>query len=602
MKNSNSDKIEKALKYIFGEIHFVKLKCFFEQFYKETKFDFVIFTTRRCHILFCIFDRYFFSGFNRKNITFISDKSLHFYNNELKNRNCAIVDDILIHGRALKCVYERVYDKKPNIIETFVFMQSEDALHPAKHCVEDLVAKQTWKQFSNKIVSAIIISSFPYTSYIYSSYNELDYCKYNKLILTLKKCFPNHLKTGLSLNEVDNKNYINELLEKYIECYIFDLSKFSDIYGLEFSCLRVYYNKYLDYCIVTPYCLTNPMTENDIDEILVHYFDYSSKIVNVEKYETKYRAITTLYSYAVFYFLNDNYSLDFLSWPNNHDYIDMSYFDSFFSEIEFYLSRYKLIAINKNSIMDCFTINNYIAHKSNCEDILDNDVYTDVFINCIKNTEQKDEFYDTLNKDDILSKWFYNFLTKVNISEEKYFSNTIPEKQLGLSFKTVSDSIKNNHDFFEEKNITKFEFFSKLISCADSGFLSVFSDYCFYNICGQAIKVFSNFLITGEHVCRLYQNKYIVFILELLEMYEEFIKNFKSKYSKDEMFNEFFIGIKEIGTHNVIINNLKSAYQYIMESSNIDFIKDSIYEDINEENLYKLIDIGSIIIEESIDM
>lgn len=601
MENSYIMKIEKALKYILGDIYYIKIKNFFAQFYYTDKYDYIIFTTRRCHILFCIFEHYFFKDYNNKNITFISDKSLHFYNDDLKNCNCAIVDDILIHGRALKSVYERVSSKCQKEIETFVFMQSKDALYPADHCVEDLVEKSTWKKFSNKIVSAIIMSSFPYTSYIYSSFKTLNYSEYEKLISKCQNIFPTFTKSELSLNEIDNSNYLNELLEKYIECYIFDVSEFSELYGLEFSCLRLYYNKYLNCCIATPYSITNAMTSNDIDDVLNNYFDTHSKIVNVKKYETKYRAITSLYSLFIFYYLNKKYSLDFLSWSRNNNYIDMSYYDSFYSEIKSVLTTQNIKTISKNEVADFILQDNYVAHKSNSDDVLENDIYTSAFIDCVNNSTEKDSFYDTHKNNSFLSKWFYNYLAKVNFLEEDGFSNIIPEKQLGLSFETIASILKTKSDFVENNNITKFDLYSKLISSADSGFLSIFADYCFYIIDEKKIKFYSNYLITGEHVCRLYQNKYIVFVLELFEMYEELKQNFKLKYSKDEIFDKFLIEIKKYNVQNNIINNLKSAYKYIESSPNVDFIKESIYEDINEEALYKLFDLGSIIIEESVE-
>lgn len=602
----NNKKIEKILKYIFGEIYFIKIKNFFEQFYNKDNFDFVIFTTRRCHVLFCIFNRYFFHSYDNNGIIFISDKAMHFYNDKLKGSKCAIVDDILIHGRALKSVYDRVCSKQPKSVKRYVFMQSKEAKHKADIVVNDDVSNANWKKFSNRIVSAIIMTSFPYTSYIFSCYNFINNFDFDNIISKLKNSFP-CLPIKLSLNEVDNNNELNKLLSKYIDCYIFDISEYSNKFGLDFSFLRLYYNKYLNCCVVIPYCITGKMTTFDIDKILDESFCEDNKIKNVEKYETKYRAITSLYSFGLLYYLKREFSLDFLSWSNNSNNINMSYYNSFFDEINKILVNNKINKIVLDENTEDFIFANYFSHKSNSDNALEDDVYLAIFEKYVNGQINNTSFYDTLKTNDILSKWFYNYLTEVHFTEEQLFNHTTPQKQLGLSFETFSLLFKKNNTVFCQNNITPFDFYSKIISCADSGFLSIFADYYFYETNEKRIKYYSNFLITGEHVCRLFQNKYIIFILELLKSYEKFNKSFipKSKYSSSGVFDKLYEIIENLEGYEDsdmlknIINNIRLAYNFITNSPNKDFIEDNIYDDFNDEYLYKLFNLGTAIISES---
>lgn len=598
--------IEKILKYIFGEMHFLKIKNFFEQFYNKDNFDFVIFTTRRCHVLFCIFNRYFFDSYDSNGITFISDKALHFYNNKLKGSKCAIVDDILIHGRALNSVYDRVYSKRPESVKKYAFMQSKEAKHKADIVVYDCVSNAIWKRFSNRIVTAIIMASFPYTSYIFSCYNFINKLEFDNKILELKDLFP-CLPIKLSLNEVDNNNELNKLLSEYIECYMFDISEYSNKFGLDFSCLRLYYNKYLECCVVIPYCITRKMTSPDIDKILDEYFCQDKKIQNVEKYETKYRAITSLYSFGLLHYLKQELSLDYLSWSNNSDNINMSYYDSFFDEINGILESNKLKKIVTDLNTENFIFDNFSSHKSNSDSPLENDVYSTTFERYFNGQINNDTFYDTLETNDKLSKWFYSYLIEVHFAEEQLFNNSTPQKQLGLSFEMFSTLFKKNEPYFSTNNITSFDFYSKIISCADSGFLSIFADYYFYNTNGKKNKLYSNFLITGEHVCRLFQNKYLIFVLELLKSYEKFNKCFipRSKYSSSGVFDKLYEitegleGYEDSVILKNIINNIRSAYDFITNSPNKIFIEKNIYDDFNDEYLYRLFDLGTAIISES---
>lgn len=82
---------------------------------------------------------------------FISDKAIHFYSDELNGSSCAIVDDILIHGRALTSVYNRVKNKSPSNIETYVYMQSTESQYNADHVIENQVKKMNGKHFLIKL-------------------------------------------------------------------------------------------------------------------------------------------------------------------------------------------------------------------------------------------------------------------------------------------------------------------------------------------------------------------------------------------------------------------------------------------------------------------
>lgn len=586
-------KIEKILKLIFGEIYFNQLKKFFQQFYFIDYLDFVIFTTRRCHVLFCIFNKYFKVLPINNKVKFISDKAIHFYGDELKGSSCAIVDDILIHGRALKSVYNRVKSKSPSNIETYVYMQSESSLYTANRVTKNQVTKNEWKAFSNKIVSAILLTTFPYTSYVCSWSECITIDKFYSLFKILKKKLPQYKNLDVSINKVDNKTEINNLLSTNLIGFIFDVSDFSERYGLDFSCIRLYYNKYLEKCVIIPYCITHPLSTVEIDKIIEHYFEENSTILVSNQYEPKYRAITTLYSYALMEYLENEIVADMSGFTNNFLDIEMSYYSSFFDELSYSLQKHKLICLSHFSDYLSFNDQKCIAHKSNSNEQLNEDVYQSVLKRMVSSeSDNCGTFFDTSNSVNDVAMILFDYLTKVNIEEATLFNKiNEPEKQAGLSLSSLSILIRRYQ-------LTNLDFYSEIIASADSGFLSIFADHYFYDRNSNK-QFYSNFLITGEQVCRLFQNKYVVFVTDLYKSYS----SFKHKYNINMNFKTILSKLKTsklLDSRFDIIDNINKAYVFVFSSSNKKSIIDNSFENLNDALLEELFEEGIKIIIESV--
>ena len=576
------------------------MKRFFQQFYFIDYLDFVIFTTRRCHVLFCIFNKYFKVLSTNNKVKFISDKAIHFYGDKLNGSSCAIVDDILIHGRALQSVYNRVKSKSPSKIETYVYMQSKEAQYSADHVIENQVEKNEWKIFSNKIVTAILMTTFPYTSYVYSWSKDITIDQFKSLFQILERKLPQYKTLDISINKVDNKAEINNILSSNLSGYIFDISDFSKKYNLDFSCVRLYYNRYLEKCMVIPYCITHPLSKVEINSIIDYYFSANSDIATIDIHETKYRAITTLYSYSIIRYLKSEYDINLFDFNSNLCDIEMSYYDSFYNELSNSLDNRDLISLSDFSSYLYFNNKKYTTtyQNYNCNSLIV-DVYKSVFEKmCEFNNNGADTFFNTSNQVNEIAKILFNYLTRVDIEEEALFIKMVkPNKQVGLPISLLNELVKSYVNSSKNCQITSLDLYTEIISNADSGFISIFADHYFYEE-SPGMQFYSNFLITGEQVCRLFQNKYVIFITDLYKSYKSFIQKHESSMNFESIFSKLKES-KLLNTHKGIIDNLDNAYSFVFLSNNKDFIINNSFDEFNDDFLEELFDKGIEIIVES---
>lgn len=568
--------IERILKSIFGEIEFYELKKFFQDLHSKNV-DLIIFTTRRSHLLYCMFRKYFFKNIKKKCKYIIDDKAIHFYDKQIKNKNCAIVDDIMIHGRALFNIVERLQNKDPKDIQIYVYAKGKETLYFQEeyfnklNCVKSELERHEWEYLSNQIVAALLLTSTSYASYIFSFSKKLSEKEFQNLLNDFETKFSESRKMDLSLEEVDNNSTIGEILNKNLECYIFNAKDYSKINNLVFSCFRVYYNKILKTCTVIPFVITREMTKDNVNDIIVKLFPKRSKIAKTDCVEAKYRAITAFFSIRLFF--SEFGLIKFMSWNTNTQDICMSYYKRFYNDLIIKITILKNHLFNIQS--HSFVLKNYNIK----------DLKSDIYLKALKVASEKPNklnvFYDTSNLD-ALTLLFYKYLTYVNYKEEKYFSEQlskkiIPEKQKGLSFSTFNNFFnKSNKINLSNGNFSMFDFYSKFIESSDTGFLTIFIDK--YHTDKKTL--YSNFFITGEQVCRLYQNQYIIFICKLNDIYNEYKKHHNSVIDFSEL-----VKFCADNSDFQYSSKIKSAYEYLNNKNFDPFILNSIYKTITDEKL-----------------
>lgn len=596
--------VENVMNFIFGERLFKDLYDFFINVFSLFNPEVIILTTRRSHLLYCLFRHYIFTNadiekYNIKEVLIITDKAIDFYKEKIYDSQVVVIDDILIHGRALEDVFNRVSLVTPKNVKKAVFAIDKNTKYTVDYCCYAL-EKKLWKELSNKIVSSLILSSTPYASYLYSFFTFISEEKFTKLVTDLlnevdENVFDKkYTILDLSLNESDNENIINKELKKHIMGYIIPLNNNPNCN--EF--LRLYYNKYTNLCITIPSKILGSYTGREIDYEFKKIFSTNNELKKFQsyKYEIKYRMLTTYFSISLIekhknkipsLLIEDN---DFSA--INKDNVDMSYFSGFYDEIK------KLKFAHSNNVATGFldedSIKEYIVYNKYSNKKLLPDVYLDSFKKMINTNDWHILSFNDENNPSIFTGLLYNFLRMVDIEEELIIDKSFNKdeslnvttdilnklnslKQKGLSFSFVDILSKR-------KNVSLFEIYSKIINGADTGLITFYADT--YNL-GE-VKMYSNFLIKGEQVCRLYQNKYLITVLYLKQFYDYV----KERFEVEMNFVEFIENC--ISNINNIDNRIMLIAQHIDKIDGFipQLLIENIYEEVKDKYLKLLIENG----------
>lgn len=164
---------------VLGNQYAESVIIFFENL-MSSDFDYIVLLSRRCFVLYRIFSRLLGEGIDlERGPKVITDKAIALLpqKKELQSKNCLIVDDILIHGRAVSRVYKalrglfsqlRVYVCGKSI-DCYQGLPEDIAAELIAHtCSERVETAASWKILSERLVSLIHIYDEPYTSFLMS--------------------------------------------------------------------------------------------------------------------------------------------------------------------------------------------------------------------------------------------------------------------------------------------------------------------------------------------------------------------------------------------------------------------------------------------------
>lgn len=595
---SYKENVKKVMIFVLGPQKFSDLYNFFLDIFSKFNPNVIVLTTRRAHLLFSLFKYYIFTendiermGINK--VLFIDDKAIDSHRKAIsKAKTVVVVDDILIHGRALEDVIYRLKKAEPQTVKKAVFIVSKETDYEVDHFSYKL-EKKLWKQFSNKIVVALILSSMPYASYLYSFFMPLSISDFE---LFKENCFSlfktsslkeDDYKLDLYLKEVDNETRLNKALTENIEAYIFPLNQKPD--NNEF--LRVYYNKFTQLLYVIPTVFLDDYNENQIQTLYEKIFK-SKKLKHKTQdcgYETKYRLLSAYFSYRLIYKHNlktnlklDLFNKDFFLNKNAQEIIDMSFYCGCYTD--FSNADFSVENTNNCEMLEPSTLlKEYKTKLKHKDEHLCNDIYFREFKKLVYENYYLEDDYLLFGKHSSFTAFMYEYLKNVDIEEEKTLSNQIENsgakqfdllnfKQRGLSFAFVKL-------LSSEKRIPLFKIYSSIISGADTGLITFYADsYSCLNT-----NMYSNYLITGEQVCRLYQSKNLISILILKNFYEYV----KSQYTLDLAFTDFIkecVSKYSFGINQGHLINLASYIENLDEFTS-EFLITSIYERINDKYL-----------------
>ena len=183
------DKIvyKERLLHVFQEDIFNELLDFWK-IVEESTYDFKIFISKKCYVLYKIFVPILHS-YTQKNCIKITDSAIPLYIREMKNASVLVIDDVFIHGRAVSKVNEEIGGKTKKIFY-YTFAKNNNNEIPQDTYTEEM-----------KRENAIVDNDASFLSYI-----EM----LNKALLNIQQ---NAVKGYLNCNEYQWKR-ISDLIMK----------------------------------------------------------------------------------------------------------------------------------------------------------------------------------------------------------------------------------------------------------------------------------------------------------------------------------------------------------------------------------------------------
>lgn len=156
----------------YDELFKLFTQCVFEL---ALIYDIVILTTRRCFdLVSCIYKNSF--NTDEKYIAswkkIISSQSISINKDRMANKSVLLVDDIMIHGKAVYSLYSKIKDYNAEKVDTFVLARNVEIpdfyriVSGDYECLYRL-SQDKWLDLSNKIVEYFIKNNQTYVSYVY---------------------------------------------------------------------------------------------------------------------------------------------------------------------------------------------------------------------------------------------------------------------------------------------------------------------------------------------------------------------------------------------------------------------------------------------------
>lgn len=228
----------------------------------ENPAEIKILRARRCQVLFQIFMPIILyrekDSISPKGL-FISDNALVKYHDELKCKSWILIDDILIHGRGLQNIYEKL-DEKYEKTEPCVFVHFKNKnadLRIFDKCINKTfeVFEWEWKKLSCQLVNLIYASTSPYISFVGS------YIGKNFVFVEER------YKDSFIVTKNANRKQLEYNLQSYVLFEKKGIPKLFKQLGYD-SCLRIYLNEELNKVTCIPYVFLRNQSEEIFGKII----------------------------------------------------------------------------------------------------------------------------------------------------------------------------------------------------------------------------------------------------------------------------------------------------------------------------------------------
>lgn len=440
------DENEKKYKNIFHE--------FVERVFSDGQnYDLIFLTTKRCYRLFfsVYFEEkeYFDNKYNEISDKIFSNQSINFIKNIVTGKKVLLVDDVMIHGRAVLSIFKELKNLDASIIDTLVlarnyevpdfYYQSTNKDYETMY----LMTRSDWYKISNEIVDYFSKRENPYTSYLYDfSYFKDSSVKLDDFIDDFKCLLDSNLIKEVCIDN-EKKDYINKLSgSKFFnhKCYFLNLSKEKNTNNIidEFV-IRV--QEYSDRVIIIPCCRINAVKSDSLISSWRSICELYSAFVKYKDISAEdiYKIYTAIFSFSVFNISKLKKSIDDnLIFPSTE--IDRSYYKNCFYDIidfiEFINSK-----VNGNTLLS--KILSFFAQDEYYLDIVSEEL------------KVKKEYLELIEKYQPYNNYknISLLIHDINSTEELNFIDSLKNKN------TINEKLKNYYQ--DDNSISSFIFYGK---------------------------------------------------------------------------------------------------------------------------------------------
>lgn len=332
------DRIQEILESDYQDVYDFFLK------YLSSDYLYIVLMSRRCLVLCQIFTSFFILEDKKLDAMplIISDKGIYAYRKSMKGKKVCILDDILIHGRALGEIYDRIYKYAGVEPDAAVYVKNSSAdygdisINKKVNSIYEYSAA-VWRPLSDRFVSCIYAATAPYTSYVaafssYEAWNSFENLQENK---------------DLIFDDISKQVQKEYYLETYCsyEKNGFLAPVFKSL-CLE-KCVRFYVDRVREKVLVIPYVFIKSFNLKQVDALLKKFSELLPQKLNGIKnvliqsedserdYQTEYKLmlLTCILSNLYWMYYKRKYSLD-IDWIMDTDTITKSLGEDISGELE----------------------------------------------------------------------------------------------------------------------------------------------------------------------------------------------------------------------------------------------------------------------------
>lgn len=279
-------KIKDILKKYLSEERVMDIQDFVEELYQQ-EFDWLILMARKFFNLFCVFHEINCEEYREMGVLY-EQNDKHIATNRalpllkyilsntenMKYKKIIIADDIIIHGRSIRAVYNDIEKACPDIdIYLSCYMQNAGEKSECDDIIDKVwkryvVNTNTWRKTSDEIVQIFYLSGRPYISYLPYYTMDIDWLQ-----------LLDGLKSGQKFDiSCDDMRYygVQGLMYTGIE-----FNKFLKLSFVKTCCVRLYNYPYIEKILIIPYC--------SIDMIEDKYLYKISDLIREQCFTEQYR-------------------------------------------------------------------------------------------------------------------------------------------------------------------------------------------------------------------------------------------------------------------------------------------------------------------------